>query len=470
MVNRASDPTSLFKMQEYVSRLSIDQLKNEIQNNTGSVPSWMLISALQDKLRANASGMQAQKPSSTVASDLIRKTSEPQQVGIGSLVPREEAPEPQVMAHGGIVKMADGEEVVDQYPLDPELSGLPKWQVDRILAERNAAQAESRMRVGPPSNVPADVTAHFNREFTGGARSGPQPSNYEPWLMPYANQPSPGAIQTDSTLPVPPIPPGASPPSSPGRMPSPGVSGAGAISGGLGSSGGRGAGIAGISTAGASGAQPDVFGNMRSAFAAERKAVDDLLDMAKSERESSKEQKENAKWEAMLHAGLNIMAAGAKTGNALGAIGAGAAAGAQQFSSNLKDIRKDQREKILDELKARQLKLDSLAKEGVIDYHQLHEQNAMALGQARLQAASAASSSRTRDNIPQYLAQYNRAKHDIVGMYSPLLKETYDPKAKAELIDKMRREIDAVDETYAPYLPHLQFPISNAPRNPAREG
>jgi hypothetical protein len=159
-----------------------------------------------------------------------------------------------------------------------------------------------------------------------------------------------------------------------------GASGAGGVSGGRGVLG-----LPGVASP-----QNDPFTDMRTASQAERSAIDDLLSSYKSERESAKDRKENAKWESLLHAGLNMMAAGSKTGNALGAIGAGAAAGAQQFSSNLKDIRKDQREDILDELKARQLKLDSLYKQGTIDYHQFHEQNALALGQARIAAAQQA--------------------------------------------------------------------------------
>lgn len=481
MVSRASDPTSLFKMQEYVSRLSVDQLKNEIQNNTGSVPSWMLISALQDKLRANASGMQAQKPSSTVASDLIRRTSEPQQVGIGSLVPREEASEPQAMAHGGVIKMQTGGSPDEARISGGWLGDAMGWLGDAIRNQRidESQLTPEERQILRLSNPPGELDR--NQLLIPGARTSaglpPRGQSIPPYLyssgenlsavpnrdMPQSTSASSSGSPTEEDVPLWSLPP--KPPGLPVRMSSPNASGAGAIGGGLGSTGGRGAGIAGISAAAPSGAQPDVFGNMRSAFAVERKAVDDLLDMAKSERESSKEQKENAKWEAMLHAGLNIMAAGAKTGNALGAIGAGAAAGAQQFSSNLKDIRKDQREKILDELKARQLKLDSLAKEGVIDYHQLHEQNAMALGQARLQAASAAGHGNVKTDLLA-LNNYSARASQIESHYNNLIEKSFDPKQQERLREEMRKSLQQLETLYTPYISGLQFDISGSPRNP----
>lgn len=130
MARRSADPTSLYKMDDYLNKLSIDQLRSELQRPTGGAPAFMVASKLQEKLREKSAA--AQRPASTVAEDLMggqAAMQRPQEAGINSLMPRDPARtvammprdvaadhemEPMAMAHGGIVKMAGGAPVYGQ--------------------------------------------------------------------------------------------------------------------------------------------------------------------------------------------------------------------------------------------------------------------------------------------------------------------------------------------------------------------
>lgn len=461
---------NLVKIQNDLKNLSDQQLLGEAQNPSGAIPSYLVLSELDR--RKNMRSRSQSAPTKTVADDLARQTidTQPENVGIASLLPREEAATPQTMAHGGVVKMQMG-----GTPDEARITG--GWLGDAI---RNQQIDESQLtpeerQILRLSNPPGELDR--NQLLIPGARTAvglpPRGQSIPPYLyssgenlsaVPNRDMPQ-STSASSSGSPTSAVPNRDKPPGLPVRMSSPNASGAGAIGGGLGSAGGRGAGIAGISAAAPSDAQTDVFGNMRSAFAAERKAIDDLLDMAKSDRESSKDRRENAKWEAMLHAGFNIMAESARTGNALGAIGAGAAAGARQFSNNMKDIREDERKQIIDKLRASQLKLESLAKEGVIDYHQLHEQNALALGQARLQAASAAGSGNVKTDLLA-LNNYSARASQIESHYNNLIEKSFDPKQQERLREEMRKSLQQLETLYTPYISGLQFDISGSPRNP----
>lgn len=443
MVSRASDPTSLFKMQEYVSRLSVDQLKNEIQNNTGSVPSWMLISALQDKLRANASGMQAQKPSSTVASDLIRRTSEPQQAGIGSLVPREEAPEPQAMAHGGIVHMEGGgepsisdepptisdemrkkiqddirkQESYNKYGIGPiygmlGMSGgafeAPAMYLGEALRDnrsyKNTLPAPTtRSRVSQeiaassgfseepyPNSNAALIQSQLGGAYTqqtGGQSAQQQsaPGDYpqasqEPPISPSASP----AAQDSAELPIPPNPPaGGAPPRGPGIRSLPGGGGA---SGGLGGAGGGGAG--GLpSGAGEAPTGPlqDAINRMR--LSDER--VQKLSELA-TKGPTTQERRQEAINMALLQAGLGMMQPGQS--NALAAISRGAMPALQQLGENFRYIRKEDQDNIMNQLKIENQSALNAFHQGTIGYHiydtQVKENIARANQAAHLAAAS----------------------------------------------------------------------------------
>jgi len=116
---------SPMKMQEYINRLSKDQLIQGMQSD--SFPGWakyLAAGRLQEiaKMEQSASA----PPRSTVRDDLISAASRASQpVGINALAQHEYMPEaePQTMARGGIIKMSDGSQGAVSSPELP--SGMP---------------------------------------------------------------------------------------------------------------------------------------------------------------------------------------------------------------------------------------------------------------------------------------------------------------------------------------------------------
>lgn len=274
-------------------------------------------------------------------------------------------------AGGGPIRMADGGMMdVGQTefdwigPLAAQLrsEGVPEWQINSIIAQQERAKKEAQFRGQPPivpegiinpsiPNQPGpvqDVAAHVSTE--------------QPWS---------GILEP--SMPTPPIPPSGGPGQEvPGiKKPPSAVTAA-----------------RNVADYGASPASSNKFTLPEDdEWKAERSAIDDLIKMSREGREDKEKRKNDVLWRNLLMTGLNIMAAGSKTGSALGAIGAGGAAGVKGLIEDMKDLDKQDREAILDELKARTLKVDSMYRKGAIDAQMFGHQIQREVGLARAAAA-----------------------------------------------------------------------------------
>lgn len=188
MARRSADPTSLYKMDDYLNKLSIDQLRSELQRPTGGAPAFMVASKLQEKLREKSAA--AQRPASTVAEDLMggqAAMQRPQEAGIGSLVPRDVASIPREMsamprdvaseapmmsmARGGIVRMSDGDEVKAQDLRQLSDEALSNYYRQFDLPE--SKQGLYRLNPDlPPASLEQIQGEISRRQYLGGQFSG----------------------------------------------------------------------------------------------------------------------------------------------------------------------------------------------------------------------------------------------------------------------------------------------------------
>jgi hypothetical protein len=406
---------NLVKIPNLLKNFSDSDLMNEARNPSGMIPSVLVFSELADRVRVRKAASQRQPPSSTVADDLKREAEPQAPQGIASIMPQQ-APQGaiQEMARGGIVRMSNGGASSRISANSIQVADIGTGQLANYdpTSDEEAGGGASRYDPTPAERAEGDIKggSHFSLEEAGriihqarGLRTR-KPTGYLFSRLPEESMPEsdykipsqtspeispappssviePSNLSVDPTLPTPPVPP----------------SSVIDVSGGSVSSGRRSSNSVWPALSSAknsvgspnSEAFPDIFSERRRQYAEERSAIDDLIKMSKEGRESEKDKIKNAQWMAVMNAGLNMMAAGAKTGNALGAIGAGGSAAMASLASDLKDIRKDQRENILEDLKMRQLKLDSLYREGSLDQDQYKTEAYKALGIARAAAIGA---------------------------------------------------------------------------------
>lgn len=126
---------NLVKISEMLKNAPDQALAQELQNPSGSAPSYMILSELERRKKLRGSVMN-EEPQTSVAEDLEMESSRANQIGIGALDPyaQAQAPQPQMQGYagGGEVRGYAAGDYVDYsggYPIDAEENTFwPSWE------------------------------------------------------------------------------------------------------------------------------------------------------------------------------------------------------------------------------------------------------------------------------------------------------------------------------------------------------